>query len=71
MRTQERTITIARRVLLTLSAALYLLALLGAPAHADAAVREYWVKAVNVRWDVMPNGGDPGPRISAWSGVPE
>src|SRR5689334_5672331 len=25
---------------------------------ADAAVREYWVKAVNTKWDVAPNGQD-------------
>lgn len=31
---------------------------LTAPAAAHAAVREYWVKAVNVRWDVAPNGRD-------------
>jgi FtsP/CotA-like multicopper oxidase with cupredoxin domain len=36
------------------------------PAGAHGAVREYWVKAVNVQWDVAPNGLDPimGRRIS-------
>jgi manganese oxidase len=29
------------------------------PAPAEAATREYWIAAVNTRWDVAPNGGDP------------
>jgi FtsP/CotA-like multicopper oxidase with cupredoxin domain len=29
-----------------------------APDRADGAVREYWVKAVNVKWDAAPNGMD-------------
>lgn len=47
----------ARRVAGGLAAAAVLLAV--APSTAGAAVREYWIKAVNVRWDVAPNGRDP------------
>ena len=40
--------------------ALLLLALACArPAPAGAAVREYWIAAVPMSWDVAPNGGDP------------
>jgi manganese oxidase len=44
-------------------AAAGLLLLIAAPAQ--GAVREYWIAAVNVRWDVASNGGDPvmGTRI--------
>lgn len=42
-----------------------LAALVLRPAQADAATREYWIAAVNMRWDIAPNGGDPvmGTRI--------
>jgi len=40
------------------SLALLALALIG-PAHAHGATREYWIAAVNMPWDVAPNGGDP------------
>jgi manganese oxidase len=38
--------------------ALLILALIG-PGGAQAATREYWIAAVNMRWDIAPNGGDP------------
>ena len=34
-----------------------MLALIG-PGAAQAATREYWIAAVDSRWDVAPNGGD-------------
>lgn len=49
-----------RRHLAVLAAAP--IVLLGAgglqPDRADGAVREYWIKAVNTKWDVAPNGFD-------------
>jgi FtsP/CotA-like multicopper oxidase with cupredoxin domain len=49
-----------RRLLAPSAAGLAALAVAGAtPRAADAAVRQYWIKAVNVRWDVAPNGRDP------------
>lgn len=52
---------VTRRLPLALASALVGLGALGAllvPAQAQGAVREYWVKAENVQWDVAPNGQD-------------
>ena len=55
------TFTHIRRRGVALLAALLVLAAAAAlrPDSADGAVRHYWVKAVNVQWDVAPNGFDP------------
>jgi FtsP/CotA-like multicopper oxidase with cupredoxin domain len=48
-----------RRLAVLAAAPIALLAVAGVRApHADAATREYWIKAVNVKWDVAPNGQD-------------
>jgi FtsP/CotA-like multicopper oxidase with cupredoxin domain len=52
--------TLPRRLSLSLAVALVGLGAVAAllPATAQGAVREYWVKAENVQWDVAPNGQD-------------
>jgi len=48
-----------RRLAAAAAAPIALLAAAGMHTQtADAAVREYWVKAVNTKWDVAPNGQD-------------
>jgi manganese oxidase len=50
MRRQRAALVVA---LVALAAACSLL-----PGRADGAVREYWIKAENVQWDIAPNGID-------------
>lgn len=54
------TSTPIRRHGVALMAALLVLAVAAGlhPDNADGAVRRYWIKAVNVKWDVAPNGRD-------------
>lgn len=47
-----------RRPLAAAAALAAPLLLAAAPARSDAAVREYWIKAENTEWDVVPNGRD-------------
>jgi FtsP/CotA-like multicopper oxidase with cupredoxin domain len=48
-----------RRLAALLAAPIALTAVAGThTATADAAVRHYWIKAVNTKWDVAPNGQD-------------